>query len=280
MLKSAPLALFFLLPCFAVLAGGPPEIPFRFDDGFIRVAVQTEVSRTPLSMLLDSGASVSVLNVETARRLDVRTGESLSIRGVASDADAYEIEPLRATMSGIECGHVVLAADMSRANQLCAEPIDGLIGVDFFRDRVVQIDYSQRRLRLLPRAPKRTSAALRLPLKLINGVPCVGVGVNGSSARWTRLDTGCNDALHWVIPKSARERKPHSASVGFVTDTRDVALARIALGKRELHSIPTSLHGRPFFEGEAGLLGNGVLSRFAATVDWPGMSLILEERRD
>lgn len=281
MLKPALVALSLLTP-FAgpsVLASDSAEIPFRFDDGFIRVEVETQASPRPLSMLLDSGASVSILNFDTARRLNVRAGQALSIRGVAADSDAHEIQPLQTTVSGIDCGDIALTADMSHASRLCAEPIDGLIGVDFFRERVVQIDYARQCIRLLSRAPEK-GAAFRLPLKIINDVACVGVGVNGSSARWTRLDTGCNDALHWVVPRSVRRQKPNSASVGFVTNTRDMTLARVALGKRQLDSIPTALHGRSLFEGEAGLLGNGILCRFTVVVDWPGKSLILEERRD
>jgi hypothetical protein len=40
-----------------------------------------------------------------------------------------------------------------------------------------------------------------------------------------------------------------------------------------------SLHTRPFFDGEAGLLGNALLSRFIVTLDWQRKSLVLEERR-
>lgn len=279
MIKPTPVALFIsaLLPCLGAVAAEPPEIPFEFADGFIRVQVEVPVSSTPLNMLLDSGASVSVLNITTAQRLNVPMGDPLSIRGVASDASAYEIAPLPAAMSGVEAGAITLVADMSHANSLCAEPIDGLIGVDFFRDRVVQIDYTKRCLRLLPRPPK-AKGALRLPVKLINDVACVAVGVNGSSARWTRLDTGCNDSLHWVIPKHNRDKKPRTASIGFVTDANDIAPASVSLGSRIMDSVPTALHGRAFFDGEAGLLGNGLLSRFKVTLDWPGQSLILEKR--
>jgi len=281
MSKPAPVALFFfaLLPCFASLASAPPEIPFRFTDGFIRIEAQVEGAAKPLSMLLDSGASVSMLNLATARRLRLETGKRLSVRGVASNSSACEIVPVQANVRGWTCGSLWLAADMSRASELCGEPIDGLIGIDFFKDRVVQIDYARQCLRLLPRSPQ-PATALRLPLRIINDVVCVNVGVNGSSARWTRLDTGCNDALHWVIPKTARSGKSHSASVGFVTDTRDVVPARVSLGERVLHSVPTALHGRPFFEGEAGLVGNALLSRFTVTIDWPGGCLILEDRSD
>jgi gag-polyprotein putative aspartyl protease len=281
MIKPAPVAflLFALLPCLSAVADEPVTIPFRFADGFIRVEVQLASVSKPLSMLLDSGASVSVLNLATARRLQLQTGRSIAVQGVASDSHAYGISPMATTISGVDCGSITLAADMNNADELCSEPVDGLIGADFFRNRIVQIDYAQQRLRILSHSPK-PAAAHRLPVKVINDVACVGVGVNGSSLRWTRLDTGCNDSLHWVIPKLTRRGKQHGASIGFITDSRDLAPSRVALGKCILDSIPVSLHGCPFFEGEAGLLGNELLSRFTVTLDWPGKTLILQERRD
>lgn len=277
MIKQALITFFALYSGLPVFANEAVEIPFQFTDGFIRVEVQLASSPQPLSMLLDSGASVSVLDLKAAHRLQVRTGEPMTIRGVQSDADAYEIRPLSATIAGVNCGPIMLAADMSQTNTLCSEPIDGLIGIDFFRDRIVQIDYKRQCLRLLSRF-ERPHGTLRLPLKIINNVACVEVGVNGSNLRWTRLDTGCNDPLHWVIPKRERRGKPRTASIGFVTETRDIAPARVSLGSRVLHSVPTAMHGRQFFDGEAGLLGNGLLSKFTVTLDWPSQSLVLEDQ--
>jgi hypothetical protein len=280
MLKPALVALFVfgLISRGVAFSTEPAQIPFRFADGFIRVEVQLNSSSKPLSMLLDSGASVSVLNLTTARRLHLETGKPRGVRGVTADAQAYGIEPLSAMISGIKCGFIALAADMSRADELCSGPVDGLIGVDFFRNRIVQIDYSKQCIRLLTDS-STPAASQRLPVKVINGLACVGVGVNGSSPRWTRLDTGCNDSLHWVVPKLARSGTQSSASIGFVTDALDLAPSRVALGTLAVDSVPVALHGRPFFDGEAGLLGNGLLSRFTVTLDWNGKSLILKERR-
>jgi hypothetical protein len=279
MMKHALVAL--LLSIFSNISAADEtvEVPFRFTDGFIRVNARVASSREPLSMLLDSGASASVLNLATASRLKIAVGKPLTVRGVTSDASAYEIEPKPSTISGVPSGNITLVADMHQARELCSDQVDGLIGADFFRDRVVQIDYARQRLRILAKSPG-SQTSLRLPIKLINDVACVGVGVNGSSSRWTRIDTGCNDSLHWVIPRLAGQGKTHAASIGFVTNSRDLVLARVALGRHSIESVPAALHGRPFFDGEAGLLGNGLLSRFTVTLDWPGKSLILQDRID
>jgi hypothetical protein len=109
----------------------------------------------------------------------------------------------------------------------------------------------------------------RLPIELINGIMCVPVGVNESQPRWTRFDTGCNDALHWVIPQAQERPLRTGVSLGFVTDPNDSTLTSVLLGLRILDKVKTALHGRELFPGEAGLLGNGLLSQFTVTVDWP-----------
>ena len=279
MFKPVTVALFALLLQCRGFAQETAEIPFRFADGFIQVKVRLPSKSESLNMLLDSGASVSVLDLKAAHRLGLQTGEPLAIRGVTSDAAAFTIHPIPATLGGVDGGRIALAADLATAGRLCAERVDGLIGIDFFRDRIVQIDYVRQRLRLLSHAPVERPD-FRLPFKVINDVACVNVGVNGSSRRWVRLDTGCNDALHWVIPKRGRLEKSRGASVGFVTDGQDIASTRVWLGDRVLYSVPTALHGRPFFEGEAGLLGNGLLAQFIVTLDWAAQTLTLQDRAD
>lgn len=253
----------------------PMEIPFTFTDGFIRVEAHVPQTAEPLHLLLDSGAAASVLSLRTAQRLRLPLGKTESVRGVGVDAAARHLEGVTASANGVTLAGIPLAVDLSSADQLCSEPVDGLIGVDFFKNRVVQIDYIRHTLRIAATVPK--TGAERLPVRTINGIMCVPVGVNDSTVRWTRLDTGCNDALHWVIPKSAGHGAHNAVSIGFVTDESDTSLTSVSLGKRSLHTVKTALHGAPLFPGEAGLLGNGILSQFLVTVDWSNHQVLLTD---
>jgi hypothetical protein len=154
--------------------------------------------------------------------------------------------------------------------------MDGLIGVDFFRERVVEIDYARRCLRLSDARPPTTGANV-LPAKLVNDVLCVPISVNNSAPRWTRLDTGCNDALHWVVPRGTERTRHKGVSIGFISDFTDTSITSVSLGSSQLIGIKTALHGRAMFAGEAGLIGNGLLSRYRVTVDWPGRQVFLHE---
>ncbi len=265
--------LLFGLNACAAFAEAPSEIPFRFDDGFITLTVRISPNIPPLRMLLDSGAEASVLSLRTARRLRLPLGEPQAVRGVNSEATAYRLGPLTARCGQAILGQLAFATDLSLADDICSEPIDGLIGVEFFRDRIVEIDYARRCLRIGATPPVRDTEPL--PLRWQNGILCAPVGVNGSTPRWTRVDTGCNDALHWVVPRQMRGSRRAGVSIGFVTDTKDLALTTVTIGGCSLDHIETALHGRPLFPDEAGLLGNGVLSRFRVIIDWPGQQLFL-----
>jgi hypothetical protein len=50
----------------------------------------------------------------------------------------------------------------------------------------------------------------------------------------------------------------------------------VQLGKQSFKAVITGVHREPIFPGEAGLLGNGLLSKFRLTIDQPGNRVIFE----
>jgi hypothetical protein len=242
-------------------AAGARDIPFEFADGYI--LLHASVDAHPVTLILDSGASASALSIETARRLGLRLGETQPVDGVNASADACAIAKTTPVADGFPLGGITLALDLSNAQRLCSRHVDGLLGAGFFRGRITQIDYARHVIRLLDAAPADGEA---LPLRERAGVFCLPLSVNGSHPRWTRLDTGCNDALHWVVPRSGAAEK-RGVSIGFITNEDDETLVSMRMGRLTLSHVPTALHGSPIFPGEAGLLGSGVLSQYRVTID-------------
>ena len=108
---------------------------------------------------------------------------------------------------------------------------------------------------------------------------CVPVVVNGAPARWTRLDTGCDSALLWVgaVPKPRAGAR--SVSVGLAQAGGGDVLTSVQLGAQHINGVRTELHASEIFPHEAGLLGNGVLSRFVVTIDGKDNRLLLASAR-
>jgi hypothetical protein len=271
---------FLLLPFAAIFlqlsawAKPSAEIPFELRDGLICLNVEAASTSRPLRFVLDSGAGISALNLEAARKLKVKLGAPAWVVGVQGGAKARWVHGFAARVGDVPLIGDLLTFDLRQINPAGPRGIDGLLGQDFFWGRIVQIDFRRKRLRLLDRADVAGSAVL--PIKFQNGAMCVPVSVDGSAPRWTRLDTGCNDDLHWVTARPSRYGR-RGALVGFSRGPVAYVETIVDLAEWRVSGVRAGLHERQFFPGEAGLLGTGILSNFTMTVDAPGARVILRK---
>jgi len=286
----------------------PAELPFEFCEGMLWVQVHVRGSAVLLSFLLDSGAGMSVINLPTLQRIGHLRGRRLTVAGVGATATGYWPQRLSLTAENLPLPKDFLAVDLSELSQACNRQVDGLIGKDFFDEHCVQIDFAAKKIRLLrsgqvpeglqspgpgragsplPAADGRQAAKvlqtiapeerIALPLKAQAGALRIPIRVNGGALQWVRLDTGCAVGLHWVsadIPASACHP---TVSVALTSKIVPVTQTTVQIGTATFETVPTEVHQKPIFAGEAGLLGNGLLSRFQrVTVDAPAGRLILE----
>jgi hypothetical protein len=263
----------FFLPL-SLSAQPRTEIPFEWRDGLICLNVKAASSNRPLRFVLDSGAGLSALNLDAARKLKLRLGAPAWVVGVEGGADARWVHGFAARVGDVPLISDLLVFDLRQINPGSPGGIDGLIGQDFFRGRIVQIDFRKKRIRILQQADSADSVVL--PIKYQNGAMCVPVSVGGSAPRWTRLDTGCNDDLHWVGVRPSRSRRP-GPLVGFSRGPVAYVDTVVDLAEYRISGVQAGLHAREFFPGEAGLLGTGILSNFTMTVDAPSGRVLLKK---
>ncbi|MGO8677372.1 MAG: hypothetical protein ACLQVX_16060 [Limisphaerales bacterium] len=252
------------------------EIPFEFRDGLIWLEVRTPQSRQPLQFILDSGAEVSTLNLSTAKRLHLPLGTPVLVEGVDTVSKGFWPQFLAVGIDGIELPGEYLVVDLSRVSRSCRRAVDGLVGADFFSRRVVRIDFAARRIQVLEEArPSRTSEIVRLESR--GGGMRVPVSVNGGAEQWMRLDTGCATALEWVTSAVGSGQGSTQIAVALKGPSIPMIHAGVRFGKNDFPSVPTGLHPHEIFPGESGLIGNGVLGRFASvTIDVAAGRLILD----
>src|SRR5580658_762306 len=134
---------------FPLEASAIGEIPFQFHDGFIWLQVSTISSAQPLNFLLDTGASSSVVDLEVARRLGIKLGERVKVTGVNGATDGFWPQKLIATLGSVPLTKNYLVVDLSKLGGACSTPIDGLLGIDFFDGKAVQIDFASQKIRIL-----------------------------------------------------------------------------------------------------------------------------------
>ncbi len=252
------------------------EFPFEFREGLVWLTVRTPRAAEPLYFLFDSVAKVSVLHEQTARRLGVKLGKRVKVHGVGVETTGYWPQRLEVQIGQVPLAREYLVVDLGRLSQACLCPVDGLVGADFIRGRIVQIDYPAQKIRLLAQAP-RPAAAEVLPLKSSRGVFQVPLSVNGRARRWVRLDTGCASALQWAVGSHAEHQTASGISIGLAELSIPTVPTTVQLGSRTFANVRTGLHVKPIFPGEAGLLGNSLLAGFRVTLDAVGGWLVLED---
>ena len=250
------------------------DIPFRYRDGLLWLKVEVAGKKELLNFLLDSGAGVNAIDLQTATNLRVQLGNRQTVQGVNGQAFAYRVNDLQAVSGGVVLPKSVLAIDLRTISDCCHQHIDGILGVDFFRGRIVQIDFHAGRVRLLKDCDVDLAHCEMLPIKMCNDAFCVPVRVAANPAQWMRLDTGCDAALEWVVSETAKRH---------VIGLSDVPILYIRtsaqLGKHCFNAVTAGIHTKRIFPGEAGLLGNALLSKFRLTIDEPRGRVIFEEAR-
>lgn len=254
------------------------EIPFEFRDGLLWVEVREPRSEKPLHFLLDSGASVSVIDIATARLLKAKLGREVSVQGVQSEVQGFWRTKLNATAESVKLPTDYLAVDLSPLSGECKTRIDGLIGMDFFKGRVVQIDFKASLIRV---SADRVSSSKSesIPIEFRSCGIRVPIIVNGIPNQWVRLDTGCVSGLQWVAPELQLEAcQGKKAAVGLSAISITQTKSDVKIGNMSMNRVPTGVHSKSIFAGEAGLLGNGLLRKFdRVTVDLKRNRLYLEQ---
>ena len=251
------------------------EIHFQYRGGLIWLKVDVPGNSEPLNFLLDSGAGISAIDLQTARSLGVPLGNRQVVQGVNGQGFAYRVNDLQAVCGGIALPKSVLAIDLRALSGSCQQPVDGILGVDFFRNRIVQIDFTESRVRILEKCDPNLANCEILPIRMCNDAFCVPVRVAGNPAQWMRLDTGCDAALEWVVSKTKR-RGAGGSSIGLSGISVGHMNTSVQLGRQCFKAVAAGVHTEPIFPGEAGLLGNGLLSKFCLTMDQPGKRVIFE----
>lgn len=254
------------------------EFPFKYREGMLWIEVTIPQSDQTLNFLLDTGAGVSVINLNTAKRIGLKLGQEVTVRGVETSLTGYWLHPISTKAGNVQLSQKYLALDLDKLGRSCERPVDGLVGMDFFRDQIVQIDFDAQKIRVL-QSTKAEKADEVLSLEMR---PCgmrVPVEVDDHKRQWVRLDTGCATALQWVTSDVRPEQCTRQMAIGLAAISIPQATTTVNIGAHQFKNVPTGLHETAIFPGEAGLLGNGLISRFSTvTIDARADRVIFEER--
>ena len=243
---------------------------------WVSVAVPGESE--PLSFIFDTGASVSVLDLETCRRLKLRLGSPVAVNGLGGDAKGFWPVRFKAAAAGDNgLPTKYLGIDLSELSEACERRVDGLLGADMLGNQVVELDFAKGRIRIRPAKDFVPGiAAEKIALKRTSGGILAPLRVNGNPVEWFRIDTGCTSELHWVNRAAAAAAGEKTGAAGVGEEELGLAEVSATLGSQRLVGLEAALHSKPIFKGEAGLLGTGVLTNYLVAIDMKRAHLFLE----
>lgn len=272
-------------------AGGGNDsgwVPFEIVEGHIFLRARVNGHEVPA--LLDSGASVIVINAPDALGLGVSATGSETGNGVQGSAASAMARGVSVAVGNLEIRSDRIAVpDISGIVKALHRPVTVVIGGEFFQDAAVRIDFSHRRLQFRkPSTVAVLTTAQVVGLHEDDGVRLVDVLVEGHPGKML-FDLGNGGAM---ILRSAFWSKygllkGRGVSMGQIQGyagggwNRRVMARTLRIGGTTFRDVPTDLtEDRNASSKSDGNIGLPVWSRFDLVVDFPHDRMILTSPTD
>lgn len=129
------------------------SIPFEMVGSYIVVNVKVNNS-TPLKMILDTGVrSTIITELFSDDNIEMKNGELRELQGLGAGNQlfAFESDSNNIMIGKFELKNrlvYVLPENIFKLTNQTGTKINGLLGVDMFRNNIVQLDYSARKIRI------------------------------------------------------------------------------------------------------------------------------------
>ncbi|HTD36743.1 MAG TPA: retropepsin-like aspartic protease [Candidatus Limnocylindrales bacterium] len=250
-------------------------IPFTDNGKLPSLAVRVGGSQ-PLPFVLDSGASRSVIDAQTARRLGLqRTGVYLGT-GAGAGRVPFDVYRDVALSAGAARWTAPTAWGIALGSAGTTLPEAGLVGSDFFFRFVVDVDYAAHRITVYdPRTYHHTGPGTALPIafhKRLATIPAtLAVPGRAPQRRTLTIDTGSEDELDDALVATTTGPKRYAGSTGLGRSAPLVIapVDWIAIGPYRLRNITGA-------SGRVPIVGSGLLRRFHVTFDYAHRRLYLQ----
>lgn len=268
------------------------QIPVELNGNQIFLRVRVNDSE-PLWFGLDTGASVTVVNTTTATALGLKLGGGGQTRGAGGQVQSSTVRGVRLDVGGTRLENLnVTAIDLTSIENAAGRKMDGILGYEFFRRYVVELDYERQFLNLYePAGFVYGGRGEGLPLTFVNNHPYVRARVAMPGREPVEgvfvLDTGASLPLILLdsFVKESRLAEPPTRTlkvtgrgVGGEVPMPVGRTGRLMLGSYSLENPLTSFPQSGWFarEGAAGNIGGGVLRRFTVTFDYSRGRMFVE----
>ena len=190
-------------------------------------------------------------------------------------------DPSAKLIRSIRMGRQIWDMPEVRVGQIAAQDMDGRFGWQAFDNRILELDYDNRRLILHDRLPKKVEAYSKMEIRFVQSHFCAEARLRakGKTYKGTFLfDTGSNLAMAldsgWLAHQQFPPDLPLVKTLSFLDgagnryETRVVTVPEVQLGSDRVRDVPTSLLTSPGPLGfDVNYFGNAFLKRFNLVID-------------
>jgi predicted aspartyl protease len=264
-------------------AAGSRESTFGFDwrNGMIFVPVRLNGSR-PLSFVLDTGSTRTIVDRALATSLGLKTSGSGSLQGAGAGRIPIEfIHNVSITLPGVEStGYELSTADLQPLEASLGVKVDGILGYEFFSRFVVTVDYEAKTAILnSPEAFHASNTAQAISIELRDKWAFVKaelvlpgpVAVQDSFL----IDSGSSDAVDHPIVMNLETQVPGTSGVGLGSQVQGATAQATALRLGRYSIIAPTVSCCGASDATSRLIGNEVLRRFTVTFDYPSLRIFI-----
>ena len=263
------------------------EWKFEYRENLIWIQADLGAGR-PLNFILDSASTMHVIDSETAARLNLPVSdEKIAVRRTDRFEHQNVTAPLNLKIGGAQIGKVPLLILPLNRTASGTNRIDGIIGSPLFENFMVQIDYKNSKIRLLPLAERgKFNESPAVPLVMQEDLAGIRLAdccnYEGLFVVDTGFSRGVAVAAHarMTFAKNGQPRQSVLYAGGQIPVTF-YGRTSWKIGNQTVDGIEAAfckeLAGGLLSDSQwTGLVGNDFLSKFRVTFDLPGRRLYLE----
>ncbi|MCI0743993.1 MAG: PDZ domain-containing protein [Verrucomicrobia subdivision 3 bacterium] len=266
-----------------VLAQAVPVDPITvplFDDA-VSCRVPVSVFDGTNFFLVDTGTSVTVVDARFRERLrePVRRFDG---------HDLYRSPNILLGQHALGLDEVI-CADLCMFRRIAGERSEGILGMDFLKDHVVEMDFERNRFsvsKTVREAAKQ--GARRVPMTPLNGrhftIPAI---LNGHMSLNLQIDSGDSSTVSliqsdWdmVFPPNGNPRTYRVLLAGIAKAPTGSRVARVQSLEVGGHVVSNVLCALRVFPGGSSSVGIGFLRRYLVSFDFPNRMLYLRPSRE
>ncbi|MDQ3907419.1 MAG: aspartyl protease family protein [Acidobacteriota bacterium] len=270
------------------------RIPFELGHNLIFVRARVNGSG-PLWFILDTGASASLLSESVAKELGLREGRRERGTGTGGPIEVGMIDGVTFALPGVEVtGQTVGAFPMDEFGFVAGRRVGGVLGYDFIKEFVVELDYAARSLNLYePAGYGYEGAGEIVPVNFFNHKPHTRATVvlddRQSFDGTFEIDTGGDGVLvastafvkaHKLDELIPNRRATNSGGAGGTVGASEGRVAAVRVGRfalnRPIVTLIQARAGEHATERFDGVIGGEFFRRFKLILDYSRSRVVLE----